>query len=156
MSKPSPRRPMHRWDEMSKATMRRDVQYTVETRRPIHRRDIKSQWPSRLSDQCTRLIRRDGRRAGQMTRAFFREDCFTELRIPSGTDNPTLGNLTSNYSPKSLFCRDGKLPSGSDDPTWHLWSVGLIGRSNDHGRYFGIQNWLLHRMIWRKTQNTSD
>ena len=47
MSKPSPRRPMHRWDEMSKATMRRDVQYTVETKCPTHHRDIKSQWKKR-------------------------------------------------------------------------------------------------------------
>ena len=47
MSKPSPRCPMHRRDEMSNATVRRDVQYTVETMCPTHRRDIKSQWNSR-------------------------------------------------------------------------------------------------------------
>ena len=61
-----------------------------------------------------------------------------------GSDYPTVrkraSDKDSSDSAESMISRDGILASGSDDSTWQLQSVGLIGRSNDHGRYFGIQN----------------
>jgi len=95
-----------------------------------------------------------------MPRSIHQRGCLIRFRISlrvglSDTCKRT-SDKGSGDSAESMYFRYGILASGSDDPTWQLQSVGLIGRSNDHGRYFGIQNWPLHRMIRRRTQNTSD
>ena len=97
-----------------------------------------------LSDQSTRFIRRHGKKVGQRLGSIFRELVSHSGKLPMGSDYPTVrkraSDKDSSDSAESMISRDGILASGSDDPTWQLQSVGLIGRSNDHGRYFGIQN----------------
>jgi len=57
-----------------------------------------------------------------LSSSILQRACFKGEKLPMGSDYSTVRKRTSDKdsgdSAESIFCRDEKLPSGSDDPTW--------------------------------------
>ena len=155
------RHPINRWD----------VQFIVEipnspTRRPTYRGHIKLQRKSRDSIylECPNDRYDELEKCNKET---GKTKCDRIIRHPHGRtirpmrpDDPMPEKEGSDYclehSSERMFSQGWKLPSRPDDPSWGIWSVGVMVGSMIRDVVLEFKSSLQHWMIRRGIQIASD